>query len=136
MSKLHLVIGLKGGHDMTIETAELRRIQYLIVLLSCLPRGGKCREVFELALALDEVPQMARVSPPNDLDTHEGSRLWLESLWAQEDLSPEERRVVWWQGTNENMEDAIRELKAVESRLGETWIRTVIPAGSFHEGGR
>ena len=55
---------------MTIETAELRRIQYLIVLLSCLPRGGKCREVFELALALDEVPQMARVSPPNDLDTH------------------------------------------------------------------
>ena len=107
----------------------LGAINYLIVLLSCLPRGGKCREVFELALALDEVPQMARVSPPNDLDTHEGSRLWLESLWAQEDLSPEERRVVWWQGTNENMEDAIRELKAVESRLGETWIRTVIPAG-------
>lgn len=120
---------------MTIETAELRRIQYLIVLLSCLPRDGKCREVFELALALDEVSQVARLSPANDLDTHEGSRLWLESLWAQEDLSPEERRVVWWQGTNENMEAAIRELKAVESRLGETWVRTVIPAGSFHEEG-
>jgi hypothetical protein len=121
---------------VTIETAELRRIQYLIVLLSCLPRDGKCREVFELALALDDVPEMARLSPPKDLDSHQGSRLWLESLWAQEDLSPEERGVVWWQSTGENMEAAIQELKAVESRLGETWIRTVIPAGSFHEEGR
>ena len=46
-------------------------------------------------------------------------------------VAPERERAKAW-----TREDAIRELKAVESRLGETWIRTVIPAGSFHEGGR
>jgi hypothetical protein len=114
--------------DVTTDKVELRSIQYLIVLLSCLPRDGKCREVLELALALDEGPQVARLTPPEDgLKTSQGSLRWLESLWAREDLSPDEREVVWWQNDGRNMEAAIRELKAVEDRLGTTW--TVAPAG-------
>jgi Family of unknown function (DUF5950) len=113
---------------MAPETVELRSIQYLIVLLSCLPADGKCREVLELALALDEGPQVARLTPPDDgLDAGHGSLRWLESLWAREDLSPDEREVVWWQNDGQNMEAAIRELKAVEDRLGTTW--AVAPAG-------
>src|ERR1700760_2285186 len=89
---------VEPARDVTVERAELRCIQYLIVLLSCLPRDGRCREVLELALALDEGPQMARLTAPNnDLRTNEDSLAWLESLWAREDLSPKERAVVWWQ---------------------------------------
>ena len=115
--------------DVEIERTELRRIQFLIVLLSCLPRDGKCREVLELALALDEGPQLARLTASNDLGTNDGVRLWLESLWAREDLSPEEREVVWWQNDDRNMDEAIRELKAVEARLGTAW--TIAPSPSY-----
>jgi hypothetical protein len=114
--------------DVELERAELRRIQFLIVLLSCLPRDGKCREVMELALALDEGPQIARLTGAHDLGTNDGLRLWLESLWAREDLSPEERAVVWWQNDGPNMDAAIRELKAVEAGLGATW--TIAPSAS------
>lgn len=116
---------------MEIERAELRRIQFLILLLSCLPRGGKCREVLELALALDERPQMARLTAPADLGTNDGVRRLLESLWAVDNLSPQEREVVWWQNDGENVDAALRELKAVEARLGTTW--TMTPTSSRGE---
>jgi hypothetical protein len=72
---------------------------------------------------------MARLAAPDDLGTNDGVRLWLESLWAREDLSPEEREVVWWQNNGRNMDAAIRELKAVEARLGTTW--TIAPSASY-----
>ncbi|HWD09067.1 MAG TPA: DurN family substrate-assisted peptide maturase [Actinomycetota bacterium] len=112
---------------MVIERDELRCIQFLIVLLSCLPAGGRCREVLELALALDEGPALARLNAPRDLTTNVGVLAWLDSLWAREDLSPEERELVWWQNDGQRMAAAIRELAAVEARLGRAWI--VAPEG-------
>jgi hypothetical protein len=99
-------------------TRELRRLQSLVFLLSCLPPDGKCREIFELALALESKPILDRLTPPRDLREAHGFQLWLESMLAREGLSLEEEEVIWWQNVTENLEVAIGEIKTIEDRLG------------------
>ncbi len=100
---------------------EIRRIQGLILLLSCLPNDGKCREVFELALALDHRPTVQRLSSPGTSDGERGHQPWLESVWARANLSADEREIVEWQNRAENMEPAIREFRAIEDKLPDIW---------------
>lgn len=102
-------------------TSTIRRIQGLIVLMSCLPSDGKCRELFELALALDSVRATSLLTPPGEPSSGRGHQPWLESLWARADLSPAERRVVEWQNSPENMEVAIREIQCLQDALAEIW---------------
>jgi hypothetical protein len=45
------------------ETVLIRQIQGLTALLCCLPAGGKARELFTLALALDEGPWLEGRAP-------------------------------------------------------------------------
>lgn len=107
---------------MISDTLETRRIQGLVVLMSCLPNNGKCREVFELALALDHRAPSARLYPPTMPDPGRGHQPWLESLWARSDLSADERRLIEWQNSHKNMEVAIREFKPVHEKLDGIWI--------------
>ncbi len=100
---------------------EIRRIQGLILLLSCLPNDGKCREVLELALALDHRPTVQRLHAPVAANDERGHQPWLESLWARADLSADERKIVEWQNRAENMEPAVGELRAIEEKLPDIW---------------
>jgi hypothetical protein len=56
-----------------------------------------------LALALDEGPWLEKIGPPADPDSDEGMKTWLESLWAQGDISPQEQEIVGWQSDSDNM---------------------------------
>lgn len=105
------------AHGKIIGTDEIRQIQMLMVLFSCLPPNSKLREVFEYALALPHVPSLSRVSPVSDTSP-EGLKIWLEALWLQGNLTPEEQKLVDWQGSSENMSAAMQELKAVEQMIG------------------
>lgn len=96
-------------------------MQALVALCACLPRTGKCREILELALAVDERPVLARLGPLEDPEAPHGFQQWLESLWMAEDLSQEEQDIIWWQNVVENLRSAIGELKFIEDRLGGTW---------------
>lgn len=96
---------------------EIRQIQVLMVLLSCLPPDGKVREVLELALALPHKPCLSRMSPPRDTSFH-GLKTWLESLWIREGLSPDEQKLVDWQRSGENIIAAVKELKEAEQKIG------------------
>ena len=69
--------------------------------------------MLELALALDYEPVLSRLTPPGEPDPFRGHQPWLESLWARPDLSAQERQLVEWQNTNDNMEGAIREINLV-----------------------
>ncbi len=99
------------------DLVTIRFIQGLTALLSCLPANGKARELFSLALDLNEGPVLAKIGPPKDPDSAEGMKTWLESLWAAEGLAPEERRMVEWQNDSDNMTAAIREFQDVAARL-------------------
>lgn len=99
------------------ETVVIRQVQGLVALLSCLPAGGKVRELFSLALALDEGPFLDEMEPPSDPDSDEGMKAWLESLWAQGGVTPEEQKIIDWQGNSANMSAAIAELKAVAAKV-------------------
>lgn len=112
---------------VAIERAELRCLQFLIVLASCLPPEGKCREGLDLALALNATAPLSRLAPPADLETNEGVLAWLDTLWSREDLSADERDLVWWQNDGPSMDAAIRELKAIQDRMGRAWV--VAPEG-------
>ena len=101
---------------------ELRRFQSLVLLMCCLPPDGKCREIFDLALALDNKDILGRLAPPEGFEQPHGFQSWLESIWAREDRSREEDEVVWWQNVPENLEVAIDEIRAVEERLGGRWL--------------
>jgi Family of unknown function (DUF5950) len=107
--------------DPMPETAEytviIRQIQGLTALLSCLPPGGKARELFALALALDEGPWLDKIGPPADPDSDEGMKAWLESLWAEGDITPEEQQIIDWQGNSDNMTAAISEFQDVSAKL-------------------
>lgn len=96
---------------------EIRQVQMLMVLLSCLPSDGKVREVLELALALPHKPCLSQVSPPRDTSFH-GLKTWLESLWIREGLTPDEQKLVDWQRSGENMIAAVQELEEVEQKIG------------------
>jgi DurN substrate-assisted peptide maturase len=99
------------------DTVVIRQIQGLTALLSCLPAGGKAKELFGLALALDEGPWLEKIGPPADPDSDEGMKTWLESLWAQGDISPEEQEIVDWQSDSDNMTAAIFEFKDISAKL-------------------
>lgn len=95
----------------------IRYIQGLTAVLSCLPAGGKARELLSLAMALDEGPVLNKVGPPTDPDSDDGMKTWLESLWAQEGITPEEQRLIDWQNDSDNMTAAIQEFEAVNAKL-------------------
>ena len=99
------------------ETVLIRQIQGLAVLLSCLPAGGKARDRFTVALALDEGPWLDKVGPPGDPDNDDGMKAWLESLWAQDGISPEEQQIVDWQADSDNMTAALAEFQSVTAKL-------------------
>jgi hypothetical protein len=96
---------------------EIRQVQMLMVLLSCLPSDGKVREVLELALALPHEPCLSRVSPPSDTSIR-GLKSWLESLWLRGGLTSDEQKLLDWQRSGENMIAAVQELEEVEQKIG------------------
>jgi hypothetical protein len=96
---------------------EIRQVQMLMVLLSCLPSDGKVREVLKFALALPHEACLSRVSPPMDTSLR-GLKGWLEALWVREGLSRDEQKLVDWQRSGENMIAAVRELEEVEQKIG------------------
>lgn len=96
---------------------EIRQLQILMVLFSCLSPDGKVREVLELALALPDAPSVSRLTPLRDTSFH-GLKTWLEALWMREGLSPAEQKLVAWQRSGENMIAAVQELKEAEQQLG------------------
>src|SRR5215472_16284778 len=81
------------GESNTFNTDEIRQIQVLLVLLSCLPPNGKLRKVFERALALPHEPILSRITPASDAH-FDDFKAWLEALWGQGALSPAERELV------------------------------------------
>lgn len=96
---------------------EIRQIQMLMVLLSCLPPDGKVCEVLKLALALPPEPVLSRLTPPKET-SFEYLKTWLGSLWACEGLTSEEQELVNWQRSVVNIPAAVQELKAAEQKLG------------------
>lgn len=101
--------------------SELRRLQLLVLVCACLSRNGKCREILELALGLDEQRVLSRLTPPPSPAVENGLHQWLEAIWGREDLSNEELEVVWWQNALENLQPALGELVAIERHLGGVW---------------
>lgn len=88
-----------------------------MALCSLLPPDGKLREVLDKALAVQEEPLLARTTRPTGLHPFE-TKSWLESLWARDGLSDEERELVAWQNDSDNMGAALRELQEVEEQIG------------------
>jgi hypothetical protein len=97
----------------------IRQIQGHMVLLACLPANGKLREVFQLALALNEGPVLDRVGRPENPDDLDSYTEWLEKLWAAEGISPDEQRLIDWQKESANMNEAIGEWKALIAKLNQ-----------------
>ncbi|MCA1697547.1 MAG: hypothetical protein LC790_01025 [Actinobacteria bacterium] len=102
--------------EVAEETVIIRHIQGLTALLACLPAGGKVRELFSLALALDEGPVLDKIGPPSSHD-EEGLRVWLEALWAEDGITPDEQKIVDWQKDSANMAGAIAEFKDVGAKV-------------------
>jgi hypothetical protein len=97
---------------------EIRRIQALLLLASCLSPESDLGRTLGYALALPSEPWLSRVTPITDT-SFTGIKTWLESLWSQEDLSPGERKLVDWQNSVKNITAAMRELKEIEDKVGE-----------------
>lgn len=98
------------------ETVIIRHIQGLTALLACLPAGGKVRELFTLALALDEGPVLDKIGPPSSSDD-DGLKAWLADLWAADGVTPDEQKIVDWQQNSDNMAGALAEFIAVGNKL-------------------
>ncbi|MGA9314147.1 MAG: DurN family substrate-assisted peptide maturase [Solirubrobacteraceae bacterium] len=105
---------------VTEETVAVRQIQGLAVLLSCLPANGKCRELFTLALDSPERPTLDRIAPPENPDSADGLKSWLEGHWGADGATAEEQKILKWQADPENMTAAVGELKAVADKLHTT----------------
>lgn len=95
----------------------IRQIQGVAVLLSCLPEGGKARELFTLALDSPQNVWQDRVRAPGDPNSDEGFKAWLEDVWAREALPGDGRKIVEWQADSDNMTAALAELRSVASTL-------------------
>jgi hypothetical protein len=117
-------------------TGTIRQVQALTVLLSCLPPDGKARELFSLALALDEAPWLERIAPVVDPERDEGVAAWidrinpgldsesnealndwLECVWIRSDLDSGEQALVDWQTDSDNMNAALAEYLGVLGKL-------------------
>jgi hypothetical protein len=95
----------------------IRRVQQLMIFCSLIPSDGRLREVLSLALALPEEPVLSRITPMTDLHPH-AAKAWLEAIWLENGLPPEEKELVDWQNNSENMAAAIRELRDTEQQIG------------------
>jgi hypothetical protein len=95
----------------------IRQVQLLMIFCSLLPPDGKLREALTRALALHEEPILSRITPITDIQPH-ATKAWLESIWLENGLSPDEKELVRWQNESDNMAAAIRELKNVERQIG------------------
>ncbi len=102
--------------EVAEETVIIRHIQGLTALLACLPAGGKVRELFTLALALDEGPVLDKIGPPNGPE-NESLQKWLQELWAADGITPDEQKIVDWQQDSDNMAAAISEFTDVGAKL-------------------
>ncbi|MGH3900443.1 MAG: DurN family substrate-assisted peptide maturase [Pseudonocardiaceae bacterium] len=96
---------------------EIRRIQALMLLASCLSPEGDLGRMLGYALALPGEPWLSRSTPITDT-SFTGIKVWLESMWAGADLSPGERKLIDWQNSFKNMEAAVRQLKDIEEKMG------------------
>ena len=130
MEQNELTDGNANGRD------EIRQIQMLMVLFSCLSPDSELREVFEHALALPHEHWLSRVTPISDTSFH-GLKTWLESLWIQGGLTPDEQKLVNWQGSKKSIEATVQELKATEEKIGlrlsvqRTRREHELPSGAF-----
>jgi hypothetical protein len=106
-----------GASNNAYSTDEIRQIQALMALCSCLPPNGKLCEVLKHALALPRETCLSRATPVSDTSWH-GLKAWLESQWAQGGLTPNEQKLVDWQNASENVGAAVRELRDVEQKIG------------------
>lgn len=97
---------------------EIKQVQILMVLLSCLPANGKLREALRLALEVPDEEALANVTPCRLVST-DGLRTWINTIWSGE-LGDGMRDLVEWQRSSENMKAAIQELMEVQDRLGFT----------------
>ncbi|HKR48618.1 MAG TPA: DurN family substrate-assisted peptide maturase [Pseudonocardiaceae bacterium] len=96
---------------------DIRRIQALMILASCLSPEGDLARMLRYALVLPGEAWLSRSIPITDT-SFAGTKTWLESMWTNGDLSPDEQRLLDWQNSAENMESAVRELKGIEEKLG------------------
>jgi hypothetical protein len=112
---------LRGERKIMAVTTDdrvlIRQIQGVAVLLSCLPENGKVRELFTLALESPQGVWADRVTTPDDPDSAEGMKAWLETVWAPEGMAAEGRKVAEWQADTANMTAALAEFRAVADRL-------------------
>lgn len=69
------------------------------------------------ALALPNEPWLSRATPVTNT-SFAGTKAWLESMWAPENLSPGERKLVDWQKSTVNVAAAVQDLKNIEGKLG------------------
>ncbi|HEU5378985.1 MAG TPA: DurN family substrate-assisted peptide maturase [Ktedonobacteraceae bacterium] len=104
---------------------EIRQLQSLLAIFSSLPPDGKLHELFRLALELSQDSWLARVTPVSDA-SFDGLKTWLETLWLDGGLTPNEQKIVDWQNSSENMEAAVQELKAVEEKIGLKLVASVL----------
>src|SRR5690242_14238142 len=100
------------------DTVLIRQIQGLAVLLSCLPPDGKAREFFALALDSPHDLWQERVTRPDDPDSGDGLKTWLETVWSPETLSEDGRRLQEWQADSDNMTAALAEFGALAGSIG------------------
>jgi hypothetical protein len=100
------------------DTVLIRQIQGMAVLLSSLPPNGKARELFTLALESPHSGWLDQLSTPDDPDSDDRVKAWLEGLWAGENPSAEARVFANWQSSSDNMTAALAEFRAVADRLG------------------
>lgn len=107
---------------------DIRRIQALLVLASCLSPEGDLTRMLRYALTLPGEPWLSRSTPITDT-SFAGTKTWLESMWANRDLSPGEQRLLDWQNSAKNMEAAVRELKDIEEKLGTTLAAQIVQTG-------
>jgi hypothetical protein len=106
--------------EISQEKVTIRQIQGIAVMLSCLPAGGKCREFFTLALDSPEDAWLKRTSRPDEPESDDGIKSWLEDLWNPENLSPEAKKISDWQNDPDNMVTALAEFQTLADKLGSS----------------
>lgn len=100
-----------------VDREEIRQLQMLLAVCSCLPPDGKIHEMLKLGLELSQDSWLARVTPATD-ESIDGLRSWLETLWLDGGLTANEQHIVDWQNNSENMQAAVQELKLVQEKIG------------------
>jgi hypothetical protein len=96
---------------------DIRRVQTLMIITSCVSPGSELGRMMGYALALPNEPWLSRATPVTNT-SFAGTKAWLESMWAPENLSPGERKLVDWQKSTVNVAAAVQDLKNIEGKLG------------------